>query len=95
MPNLIDSKMPATQQEQAKKILTQLKVDDLAVHYDEKSKLLVFERDRRVVSVPLKLIENELWSDIRFLFRATLNPQNALWNRTADDNDWSGKYHYE
>jgi hypothetical protein len=95
MPNLIDSKMPAAQQEQAKRILVELKVDDLAVHYDEKAKLLVFERDRRVVSVPVKLIEDELWSDIRFLFRATLNAQNSLWNRAADENDWSGKYHYD
>ena len=95
MPNLIDSKMPEKQQDQAKRILQELKVDDLTVHFDEKTKLLVFERDRRVVSVPIKLIENELWSDIRFLFRSTLNPQNALWNRAADENDWSGKYHYE
>lgn len=95
MPSLIDSKMPEVQQEQAKRILLELKVQDVRVYFEEKSKLLVFERDRRVVSVPLKLIENDLWSDIRFLFRATLNSQNSLWNRAADENDWSGKYHYE
>jgi hypothetical protein len=95
MPNVIDSKMPVSQQEQAKKILKELKLDELTIHFDEKAKLLVFERDRRVVSIPLKLIENDLWSDIRFLFRATLNPQNSLWNREADANDWSGKYHYD
>ncbi|MES2769241.1 MAG: hypothetical protein V4596_08850 [Bdellovibrionota bacterium] len=95
MANLIDSKMPALQQEQAKKILIELKVDNLKVHFDAKSNLLVFERDRRVVSVPVKLIEENLWSDIRFLFRATLNSQNSLWNRAADDNDWSGKNHYD
>lgn len=94
MAILIDSKMPEAQQEQARKILEELKVDNLAVKFDSKIKALVFERDRRVVSVPLKLIEENLWSDIRFLFRATLNSQNSLWNREADDNDWSGKNHY-
>ena len=71
MANLIDSKMPVEQQEQARKILIELKVDNLKVHYDSKAMLLVFERDRRVVSVPVKLIKENLWSDIRFLFRAT------------------------
>lgn len=95
MANLIDSKMPSAQQEQAAKILTELKIDNLKVHYDANAKHLVFERDRRVVTVPVKLIEENLWSDIRFLFRATLNSQNSLWNRAADDNDWSGKTHYD
>lgn len=95
MGNLIDSKMPAEQQEQAKKILIELKLDNLKVHFDTKAKLLVFDRDRRVVSIPLKLIRENLWSDIRFLFRATLNSQNSLWNRAADFNDWSGNYYYD
>jgi hypothetical protein len=95
MANLIDSKMPIEQQEQAKKILTEFKINNLKVHYDVNAKLLVFERDRRVVTVPVKLIEENLWADIRFLFRATLNSQNSLWNRAADDNDWSGKKHYD
>ena len=67
----------------------------MVIRYDSKAQLLVFERDRRVVSVPIKLIETNAWSDIRFLFRAILNSQNSLWNRAADENDWSGKYHYE
>lgn len=95
MADLIDSKMPVEQQDQAKKILNELGVDDLKVRFDAKSKLLIFERDRRVVTVPVTLVEEEKWSDIRFLFRATLNSQNSLWNRAADDNDWSGKNHYE
>lgn len=95
MANLIDSKMPTVQQEQARKILEELKLDNLKVYFDAKTKLLVFDRDRRVVSVPVTLIEENLWSDIRFLFRAILNSQNSLWNRAADDNDWSGKYYYD
>lgn len=95
MASFIDSKMPSVQQEQAKKIIEELGIDNVKVHFDSKAKLLVFDRDRRVVSVPLKLIEEDLWSDIRFLFRAILNSQNSLWNRAADDNDWSGKNHYE
>lgn len=93
MANLIDSKMPAAQQEQAKKILETLNVDNLTVTY--KSKSLIFDRDRRVVSVPVALVEEGRWSDIRFLFRAILNSENSLWNRAADANDWSGKYHYK
>ncbi len=93
MANLIDSKMPVERQEQARRILETLHVDNLKVTY--KNKCLVFERDRRVVSVPQDLIEQERWSDIRFLFRATLNSENSLWNRGADANDWSEKYHYK
>jgi hypothetical protein len=95
MANLIDSKMPAVQQEQARSILEELKLDNLKVYFDTKTQLLIFDRDRRVVSVPLNLIEQNRWSDIRFLFRATLNSQNSLWNRAADDNDWSGKNYYD
>lgn len=93
MANFIDSKMTPQQQEQATRILQTMNVDNLTVKYENKS--FVFERDRRVVTIPLSLIEGERWSDIRFLFRAILNSENSLWNRAAEANDWSGKYHYK
>lgn len=43
MANLIDSKMPSAQQEQAAKILTELKIDNLKVHFDANAKLLVLK----------------------------------------------------
>lgn len=94
MLTLIDSKMPTEQQEQAKKIIQELNVSGLRVRFDSKIKALIFEKDRRVVTVPLTLIEKESWADIRFLFRAILNAENSLWNRAAEDNDWAGKNYY-
>lgn len=91
----LDSKMPQAQQEQAKKIIQEFLLDDLKVHYDEAGSSLVFEKDRRVVSVPVVLIEKEEWKDIRFLFRATLGSANSLWNTSADTNDWSTKNFYK
>ncbi len=95
MLTLIDSKMSQEQQELAKKVLVELNVGGFQVHFDSNAKSLVFEKDRRVVSVPVRLIEKSQWADIRFLFRAILGSENSLWNRSAEDNDWSGRYHYD
>ncbi len=93
MSVVIDSKMPIAQQEQARLVVTELRLDNLEVTL-EKS-LLVFTQDRRVVSVPVDLIEKKDWADIRFLFRAILESPNSLWNRSADDNDWGGLNFYD
>jgi hypothetical protein len=94
MADLIDSKMPSELQVQAKKIIQQFGLENMKVHFDSKTKSLVFDMDRRVVTVPVELIEQEKWADIRFLFRAILESSNSLWNRAADDNDWGGSNFY-
>ena len=95
MANWIDSKMSAQNQEYAKQILKEYNLDNLTVTYIEKTNSLNFKQDRRTVSVPLSLLESGAWGDIRFLFRATLEAPNSLWNKSADENDWGGNNFYK
>lgn len=95
MANWIDSKMSLQNQEYAKQILKEYNLDNLTVSYIEKTNSLNFKQDRRTVSVPLSLLESGAWGDIRFLFRATLEAPNSLWNKSADENDWGGKNFYK
>lgn len=95
MANWIDSRMSSQHQDYAKKILKEYNLDNLTVTYIEKTNSLNFKQDRRTVSVPLSLLETGAWGDIRFLFRATLEAPNSLWNKSADENDWGGTNFYK
>jgi len=61
----------------------------LRVRFDQEVKALTFTQDRRVVEVPIVLIEKAKWSEIRYLFRAILESAPSQWNYSADKNDWS------
>jgi hypothetical protein len=89
MADLIDSQMPHELQDYAKKILREFDLDNMKVRFDSKQNSLVFELDRRVVNVPIKLLKEDSWTDIRLLFRSVLGSANSLWNYSADNNDWS------
>ncbi len=95
MLDVLDSKMPLELQEKAKKIISQFGLENLKVYHDPKSSAIIFEKDRRVVSVPVVLVDENKWSDIRYLFRATLESGNSLWNRNAEHNEWSGDCFYD
>lgn len=94
MSSVIDSKMEQKYQDYARLILEKYSLDDLTVSYIEKIDSLSFQQDRRVVDIPIRLIETDAWSDIRFLFRAILDSPNSLWNSSADSNDWGGRNYY-
>lgn len=95
MAVILDSKMPSDVQEHARTIINKYLLDNFKIHYRTENKSIIFERDRRVVTVPITLIEAKNWQDIDFLFRAILSSENSLWNSTADKNDWSGNKYYE
>lgn len=95
MANKLDSKMSVLHQDYARRIIQEFSLDNLTVTYIEKTDSLSFVQDRRVVSVPIRLLENNAWGDIRFLFRATLEAPNSLWNKSADENDWGGHNFYK
>lgn len=89
MSNWIDPSMLSEYQQLAEKVLKEIDIDGLRVRYFDKENALYFTQDRRVVEVPIKLIKNNQWSDIRLLFRAILDSAPSLWNLSADKNDWS------
>lgn len=91
---VLDSKMPKDMQDLAKKIVVELKLDNLKVSYDSKTSHFEFVQDRRVVSLPRELAKGEVDEAVRYLFRSILTAPNAKWNRSADTNDWSGRYYY-
>lgn len=89
--NWFDPSMPSDVRSQAQKIINELSLTQafLRVRYNDRLKQITFTQDRRVVDVPLVLIDKGAWSDIRFLFRAVLDAAPSQWNLSADSNDWS------
>jgi hypothetical protein len=74
----------------AKLVLAQFetaKLNDLKVTFNSHSQSLQFSQDRRVVPVPIELVKNQRWSDIRHLFRAILSAAPAV-NNLGADNEW-------
>ena len=77
--NRLDSQMTEQQKKMACKILDTFQLDKFKVI--AKDQHLHFIQDRRVVHIPLSLILNEKWTDIRFLFRSILQPCPSVWNQ--------------
>ncbi len=87
--NWIDPGLSSELKSYAQKILKELELKGLRVRYNTETEHILFTQDRRVVEVPIKLIKNNNWLDIRYLFRAVLGSAPGAWNLTADDNDWT------
>ena len=79
--NILDKTLTEEQKTMACKVLDVLKLDNLKVIV--KNQEMYFIQDRRVVHIPLSLIVNENWTDIRFLFRSILKSQPSIWNHEA------------
>ncbi len=88
MSNILDQNLTEDQKSLALKVLEELELDGMRVLFKEE--VLYFIQDRRVVHVPLHLIESGSWSDIRFLFRAILGSAPPVWNSGAE-NTWGPK----
>ena len=96
MSNWFDPKLTAEQKAAAESLVRELGLEKafLRVRYNSSQNQLSFTQDRRVVDVPMLLIKNNQWNDIRFLFRAVLNAGPSSWNLSADKNDWSAYHHH-
>ena len=87
--NWVDPSMSSLLREKANTILKEFDLKGIRVRYNSETKHLSFTQDRRVVDVPVVLIDGNHWSDIRYLFRAVLGSAPGAWNLSADENDWS------
>jgi hypothetical protein len=89
--NWFDPNMPQDKRNKAEQIVEELGLQQmyLRIRSNEKLNLITFTQDRRVVEVPVVLLDKKAWSDIRFLFRAVLESAPSQWNMSADKNDWS------
>ncbi len=72
----------------ANQIIDYLDLEGFAIQYDITKKALVFERDFRILTIPVKLIVDQKWSDIRHLYRAVCLPGPQVENFGAE-NEWS------
>ena len=77
--NSLDRQMTKQQKEMACKVLDAFQLDKFKVIAKDQN--LHFIQDRRVVHIPLPLIVEEKWADIRFLFRSILQPGPSVWNQ--------------
>ena len=77
--NSLDSQMTKQQKEMACKVLDAFQLDKFKVIVKDQN--LHFIQDRRVVRIPLSLISEEKWADIRFLFRSILQSSPSVWNQ--------------
>jgi hypothetical protein len=89
--NWFDPSLSPELRQKAEHIIDELQLGGayLRVRFNQKLNQLTFTQDRRVVDIPLVLLERGAWADIRFLFRAVLESAPSHWNLSADRNDWS------
>lgn len=89
--NWFDPSLPAEIKAKAQMIIDEIGLGNafLRIRYNPKQAQISFTLDRRVVDIPLVLLERQAWGDIRFLFRAILQSAPSQWNLAADQNDWS------
>ena len=79
--NFLDKALTEEQKKMACQVLDVLQLDNLKVMIKDQE--MYFIQDRRVVHIPLSLIADENWADIRFLFRSILESDPPVWNHEA------------
>lgn len=79
--NVLDAQLTEQQQALASQVLEALQLDNMKVVAKDQS--LHFIQDRRAIHVPLSLIQQARWPDIRFLFRSILQSGPSVWNHEA------------
>ena len=91
--NVFDTHLTDQERECAQKVLAHFPLDNLrilATVGPDNQACLLFAQDRRVVTLPLELVEQEDWGSIRFLFSSILGDAPVSTNH-GSLNVWSGE----
>ncbi len=83
----IDKKIGRHHTELARKVVKNLQLQEHNLKVLSKNDILHFTKGRFVVRIPTNMIENEAWSDIRFLFQSILKSAPQVLN-TGSENTW-------
>ena len=74
--------------EKVDKIIENLGLDGYTIGYQPATRAVTFKKEFKMGTVPLALVERELWADIRQIFRAVFQAGPQVENFSAH-NEWS------